>query len=203
MVFKHLNNGMFSSNCYILGHNGEGAVIDAGAEAGDIMQEAEKMGINIKYIILTHVHIDHICSVDELRSMTGAKVCVHEDDAYALPDPLHNGSRLFGASRSFKPADMLLKDGDIVKLGTLELEVIHTPGHTPGSICIKAENIIVTGDTLFRLSIGRTDLGNGDFNAIISSIKNKLMSLPDDTVIYPGHGAPSTIGYEKMLNPYI
>lgn len=203
MILKRIPTGMFGSNCYILGDGGEGAVIDPGVDTGEIMEVVDEAGLAVKYIILTHAHIDHICSVDELRDRTGAKVLVHEADAPSLPDSWLNGSAMFGLRRTFREADVLLKDGDIVNLGGLKLQIIHTPGHTPGSICINVENIVLTGDTLFRMSIGRTDLGNGDQDALIRSITGKLFNLGDDTVIYPGHYTSSTIGYEKRHNPFV
>lgn len=203
MFLKRIPTGMFGSNCYILGDDGEGAVIDPGVDTGEIMRVVDEAGLAVKYIILTHAHIDHICSVDELRDRTGAKVLVHEADAPSLPDSRLNGSAMFSSRRAFREADVLLKDGDSVNLGGLKLQIIHTPGHTPGGICIKVENIVFTGDTLFRMSIGRTDLGNGDHDTLIRSITGKLFNLEDDTVVYPGHGPSSTIGYEKMRNPFV
>lgn len=203
MIFKRLPTGMLASNCYLVGDSGEGAVIDPGADSRDILKMVEEAGVKVKYIILTHVHLDHICSVDRVREKTGAKVAVHEADAAALLDSRTNGSTLFGLDNTFGKADILLKDGDILELGGLKLEIIHTPGHTPGGICIKAGNSVFTGDTLFRMSIGRTDLGNGDYDDIMVSLKDRLMKLDDDTVVYPGHGASSTIGYERKHNPYV
>jgi len=197
-----LPTGMLVSNCYIIGDNGEGAIIDPGADADEIIAKAREAGLEIKYIILTHAHIDHMVSMDMLREKTGAKVLVHEKDAPALPNSRINGSMLFGLDRKFSEADVLLKDGDVVEVGGLKLEIIHTPGHTPGGICIKVENCVFTGDTLFRLSVGRTDLGNGDHDDLMESLTGKLMKLDDETVVYPGHGTSSTIGYERKYNPF-
>jgi len=203
MIFKRLPTGMLASNCYIIGDNCEGAVIDPGAKAQDILEMAEQTKLIIKYIILTHSHIDHIISMDEIREKLDAKVFVHKDDATSLPDPWRNGSKLFGLDKTFKPADVFLKDGDIINIGDLKVEIIHTPGHTPGGICIKVNDNIFTGDTLFRMSIGRTDLGNGDQDDLMNSIKEKLMKLDDKTMVYPGHGTATTIGYERKNNPFI
>jgi len=203
MVYKRLPTGMYSSNCYIIGDNGEGIIIDPGANADEIIKAVGETGLNIKYIVLTHAHIDHICSMEAVRERLGAKVLVHEADAAALTDPRLNGSALFGLNYSFNSADETLKDGDVLDIGGLRFEIIHTPGHTPGGICVKVDNSIFTGDTLFRMSIGRTDLGNGDYDQIISSITNRLMTLDEEVVVYPGHGTSSTIGYEKKNNPFI
>ncbi len=203
MVYKRLMTGMFSSNCYIIGDKGEGAVIDPGVECGEIMAAVAELGLNIKYIILTHVHIDHVCHMDELREKTGASVAAHADDAVYLSNPRLNGSALFGLAKAFGDADITVKDGDILKVGEMELQIIHTPGHSAGGICIKAENRLFSGDTLFRMSIGRTDLGNGDYDELINSIKTKLMVLEDEVEVYPGHGTATTIGYERANNPYV
>ena len=203
MLYKRLPVGMYSSNCYILGNEGEGIIIDPGVDPEIIMGNVKKLGLKINYIVLTHAHIDHICKMEEIRKETGALVAVHQLDAAALMDARYNGSALFGLSHTFNPADILLKDGDLLETGGLKYEIIHTPGHSPGGICIKVENSIFTGDTLFRNSIGRTDLGNGDQDELIDSIKKKLLIFSDETEVYPGHGTSSTIGYEREHNPFI
>lgn len=203
MILKRLPTGMLTSNCYIIGDNGEGIIIDPGADSHDILEMSNQNNLKIKYIILTHAHIDHIISVDKIRYKLEAKVLLHVDDATSLSNSWLNGSKLFGLEKTFKEADMLVKDGDIVRAGGLEFEIIHTPGHTPGGICIKTKDIIFTGDTLFRMSIGRTDLGNGDQDALMNSINKKLMNLDDKTLVYPGHGTATTIGYERKNNPFV
>lgn len=203
MVLKRLATGMLASNCYIIGEGGEGAVIDPGAGVEEIMEAVGAENLKIKYIILTHAHIDHIISLDGLRKRLEAKALLHEKEARALSDPFYNGSGLFGLKKVFSEADGVLKDGDIVEIGGMKLEIIHTPGHTSGGICIKAGANVFTGDTLFRMSIGRSDLGDGDQEQLMDSIRNRLMKLPDDTVVYPGHGTTSTIGYERIHNPFI
>ncbi len=202
MFLKKLTTGMFASNCYILSENKYGVIIDPGADSEEILEIIQKYDINVKYIILTHAHIDHIVSMDELRDVLDAKVLVHEADADSLLDPVKNVSMLFGSGKVFNPADILLKDGDVIDADGLKIEVIHTPGHTAGSICLKTEDRIFTGDTLFRMSIGRTDLGNSDYNMLINSLK-KIMMLDDSTIVYPGHGATTTIGYERKNNPFV
>ena len=202
MELKRLATGMLASNCYILGDGGEGAVIDPGTPAQEIVETVEKLGLKIKYILLTHAHIDHMLSVDKVRVLLDAPVLVHEKDAPSMSHDWYNGSYLFGASEKFEDADILLKDNDVLEVGGLELEILHTPGHTPGGICIKAGNLLFTGDTLFRMSVGRTDLGNGDPEELMDSLRNKLMRLEDDLVVYPGHGMPTTIGYERANNPH-
>lgn len=203
MFLKCLPTGIFASNCYILGDSGEGAIIDCGVKADEVKEVIEKAGLKIKYIILTHGHIDHIAEVDRIREITGAKVVMHKDDAQSLSNSMLNGSTLLGSSAEFKSADGILNHGDVLEVGGLKLEVIHTPGHTPGGICIKVEDKVFTGDTLFRTSIGRTDLGNGNYEDIINSIRTRLMTLDESVTVYPGHGGDTTIGFEKRHNPFL
>lgn len=203
MILQCLPTGLLSSNCYIVGDGGEGAVIDPGVKAPDISKALEAEKLTLRYIILTHVHLDHILSVEQLRRQYGAPVLVHRLDAGALADPVRNGAALFGVDTVFGAADICLEHGDIYKTGGQELEIIHTPGHTPGSICIKAGENLFTGDTLFRLGIGRTDLEGGNTRDITDSLMNRLMTLDDEVKVFPGHGPGSTIGYERHNNPYL
>jgi hydroxyacylglutathione hydrolase len=207
MIIKAVLNGMFDSNCYILGDEGEAAVIDPGADAEDIVKALEERDLKLKYIIMTHAHIDHISDVDKLKDSIGGETVVHEEDAPLLGDKRLNGSALFGTGRSFNTADILVKDGDVLEIGKATLRIIHTPGHTPGCICILAtdsanESCLFTGDTLFRQSIGRTDLGAGDHRKIIESLR-RLMEMDSSLKVYPGHGPDTTIGYENMYNPWL
>ena len=203
MQLRFLSTGMFESNCYVVGNNGEGIIIDPGSKASSIINLVEEMKLDIKYILLTHAHIDHMCSLDEVRSSLGAKVMVHEADAPALTDEILNGSALFAIGRTFKETDILLEDQYNFEVGGMKFNIIHTPGHSPGCICIKTGNALFTGDTLFRMSVGRTDLGKGSHRDLMDSIKNKLMVLDDNVIVYPGHGESSTIGFERENNPYI
>lgn len=199
MQIERLSTGMFDSNCYIVYNNNEGIIIDAGVSADEVMKVLDEKKIKIKYIVLTHVHIDHICHVDDLREKTGAEVLVHENDSKKLLHPPLNGSELYGQAMSFRPADMVLKDGDEISAGGIDFKIIHTPGHSSGCICIKAGNSLFTGDTLFKMARGRTDLGDGNEEEILSSITNKLMILDDETIVYPGHGPATTIGAERVF----
>jgi len=203
MILKCLPTGMFGSNSYILGQNGECAVIDAGVDWRSVGRAAGDSGLSIRYIVLTHAHIDHIYYADEIRRETGAKVLVHKDDSGMLSDPVSNGSAIFGNGRTFAGADCMLTDGTHIEVGGLRLEVIHTPGHTPGGICLRTGMHVFTGDTLFRMSIGRTDLVGGDYNTLIDSIRNRLMMLDDSVEVHPGHGESTTIGYERKHNPFV
>ena len=199
MFFKRLTTGMLSSNCYILGDNGEGVVIDPGVDSRDIIQILETQQLSLKYIILTHTHIDHILHMEELRSACGGKVVIHEEDAPLLGNAMLNGSALFGLNKIFREADLCMKDGDSLEFGGIKMEILHTPGHTPGSMCVKVGDSLFTGDTLFRLGVGRTDLGAGDQNRLMDSLK-ELMKLDDSLTVYPGHGSATDIGYERKSN---
>jgi len=199
MLLKRITTGMLSSNCYIIGDAGEAAVIDPGVEPEEIVSILDVQKLTLKYIILTHAHIDHILHVEELLGARGGKVVIHDEDALLLGNPMLNGAVLFGLNRSFREADLRVKDGDSLELGGIQLEIIHTPGHTPGSMCVKADGCIFTGDTLFKLGVGRTDLGAGDQTRLMDSLK-KLMKLDDSLKVYPGHGSATDIDYEKNNN---
>jgi glyoxylase-like metal-dependent hydrolase (beta-lactamase superfamily II) len=197
MILECIPYGLFGSNCYIVGDKGEAVVIDPGCDSDNIIEAAKKNNLSIKYIIITHGHIDHLASVEEVRKKTGAEVLIHENDADKLTDPSLNDALGMGLGVACKKADRLLHDGDRLTVGGIDFEIIHTPGHSAGGICIKAENKVFTGDTLFKMGIGRTDLLDGDMETLFNSIRTKLFTLDDGTVVYPGHGEPTTIGAEK------
>lgn len=205
MILKCIIVGSMGANCYVIGceETKEAAVIDPGGDVKMILDELKLKGLDLKYIINTHGHIDHIGGNDELREATGAKLMIHELDASMLTEPRLNFSGMMGRSKGFKPADTLLTEGDIVEFGSIKLDVLHTPGHTRGGICLLAKGVVFTGDTLFNESIGRTDFPGGNYEDIIKSIMVKLMPLPDETVVYPGHMGESTIGYERKHNPFL
>lgn len=205
MIFEAMTVGSYLSNCYIVGSDEtkEAAIIDPGAQFEKIDNKLKELGLTPKIIILTHAHGDHIGAVKNFIEMYSTKVYIHEDDTEMLKDPEKNFSKgITGKSISITP-DVELKDGDIIELGGLKLEIIHTPGHTRGGICIKVENIMMTGDTLFNRSIGRTDFPGGSFDDIITSIREKIFKYDDETIVYPGHNSPSTIKSEKMGNPFL
>lgn len=205
MIFEAMTVGSYYSNCYIVGSESskEAAVIDPGADFNKIDNKINELGVIPKIIILTHAHGDHIGAVEELVEKYGVKVYIHEEDAQSLKDSNKNFSKvLFGKNISINP-DVILKDGDEIELGDLKFEIIHTPGHTKGGICIKVGNIMMTGDTLFNNSIGRTDFPGGSFEEIIDSIQEKIFKYDEDIIIYPGHNSPSTIKSEKLSNPFV
>lgn len=205
MIFDGITVGSYCANCYIVGSEStkEAAIIDPGAEFSRIDKKVSELGLTPKIIILTHAHGDHIGAVKDFVDKYGTKVYIHKDDADFLSDGSKNLTKtLMGRDVSVK-ADVELEDGDEINLGDLKYEIIHTPGHTKGGICIKVGNIMMTGDTLFNKSIGRTDFPGGSFNEIISSIKDKIFKYDDNIVIYPGHNSPSTIKSEKLGNPFV
>lgn len=197
--------GIYAANCYIVFDEStkNGIVVDPGGDVDDILASINENNIEIKHIILTHGHGDHIGGVIGLKDALGASVMIHELDKDMLIDGTKNLSTVMAMGSIEIEPDRLLKDGDVLKVGDLNIEIIHTPGHTFGGVCIKIEDNLITGDTLFAGSIGRTDLLGGDYNTIIKSIKDKLMIYPDDTKVYPGHGPSSTIGKEKVSNPFV
>lgn len=205
MIFDWMPVGQMGANCYIIGceQTKEGAVIDPGEEGRRIVAKAKELGLNIKSIILTHGHIDHIMAVDAVKEATGAQILIHREDAPMLVDGKKNMSYFMGSLKNYSAADVLLKDGDTIKVGNLELKVLHTPGHTPGGICLVVEGKIISGDTLFEGSVGRSDFPGGSHDTLIASIKNKLMAYPDETKVYPGHGPSTTIGFERVNNPFL
>lgn len=202
MFLKVLEGGMFSSKSYIIADSKEAALIDTGVHFKNIMAILEEEELSLKYIILTHAHVDHILHMNELKHMTGGSVVIHCDDAPILADARLNGTVMCGVDKEMINADILVEDGDSLYIGQTELKFIHTPGHTPGSMCIMAENTLFSGDTLFKHSVGRTDLGAGDFKSLEQSLK-KLMELPDGIIVYPGHGRSTDIGFERKNNPYL
>jgi hydroxyacylglutathione hydrolase len=203
--------GAFGTNCYILacGETQQAAVIDPGTDDPWIQRTLTSEGLQPVWIILTHGHLDHIGGVAAVKGSTGAPVAIHQADAPMLRDPALNGGAYFRMPVVAPPADRLLADGDVIELGHLRLQVLHTPGHTPGGICLYLPprdgepGYLFAGDTLFAGAVGRTDLPGGDHATLIASIRQKLLVLPDETMVYPGHAVPTTIGDERAYNPFL
>lgn len=195
--------GAIQSNCYILNGGSEAIVIDPGGDAQLILDKLNELNTKCVYIINTHGHIDHIAANDEIRDATGAKILIHKEDAKMLTDSFSNLSAFFYEATTSSCADKLLEDGDYIEIPNIKLKVIHTPGHTPGGICLLGKGFVFTGDTLFEYGIGRTDFPGGSYKTLINSISKHLLVLKDETVIYPGHGDISTIGKERVNNPFL
>jgi glyoxylase-like metal-dependent hydrolase (beta-lactamase superfamily II) len=205
LILEGFEAGPLMANCYIIGceETKEAAVVDPGAESQRILQRLKKLNLNCQYIILTHGHADHIGALGKVSEATGAQVLIHTRDAKMIINPSHNLSYMTGSILKFKDANRLLEDGDTVHIGKIAVEVIHTPGHTPGGISLKVGDNIITGDTLFAGSVGRSDFPGGSHQVLINSIKKRLLVFPPQTIVLPGHGPASTIGQESKYNPFL
>jgi len=209
MIIEQIQIGGFEIFCYVLGDpdTGEGIIVDPGGPAVGLLDRAKKRGIkDIKMIVNTHYHVDHTTGNKDMKQATGAPLAIHVDDAGPLANPNKGMLMMFGAEAS-PAADVLLKDGDKIAFGNRSVEVIHTPGHTPGGICLYFPGYVITGDTLFVQGVGRTDLPGGSYQVLQDSIRNRLFSLPPETVVLPGHHygptPTSTIARERAENAFV
>jgi len=208
MIHQVLAVGMLECNCSVVGDEatGEAVVIDPGDDVERVQEILTRHRLRAKYIIATHAHIDHVGGIEKLQRATGAAVLMHAGDL-----PLYQNLAQQAAWLGIRPpavvaVDQFLREGDTLRWGPLALEVLHTPGHSPGSLSLHLpgeQPRIFSGDTLFQGSIGRTDLWGGSFEQIMQSIRDALLSFPDETPVYPGHGPPTTIGQERESNPFL
>lgn len=204
MEFETITAGPLGVNCYIIGCEKTkfGAVIDPGDDAPLIIDAIQRHQFHIQYILLTHGHVDHLAHVVKIKKETGAAFLMHPDDAFLLKG-LFAQALMFGLPNPGNPRpDRFVSDGEEIALGTLKINVLHTPGHSPGSVTYQIEDKLFVGDLIFSGSIGRTDLPKGDFQTLIDSVRTKIFTLPDETIIYPGHGPETTVGQEKATNPF-
>lgn len=206
VIIRELVVGPIMANCYILGceETREAVVIDPGDESEHILTVLDEEKLTLKYIINTHGHFDHVGANGELKAATKADILIHSQDEPMLSQ-LTNAARGFGLDgvENSPPADRTIDEGDEIVFGNIRLKVIHTPGHSRGGIALHTDTMVFVGDSLFAGSIGRTDLPGGDYQTLIASIKDKLFQLPDETVVFTGHGPRTTIGREKMANPFV
>ena len=209
MKIDRLILGAYETNCYVL-RTSETAqdclIVDAGLGANKLIRFLQKHKLKPVAIVLTHGHIDHIEGVASLRAeFPDIKVHIHKLDAEMLTEPYTNLSAMTGAAFSVEPADCLLEEQNVIEQADIKLSVLHTPGHTPGGICLYSEDegIVFTDDALFADSIGRTDFPNGNMEQLLQSIREKLFTLPDETKVYPGHGPVTTIAHEREYNPFL
>jgi hydroxyacylglutathione hydrolase len=203
MILRKLTIGPYASNCYIVGDEktGQGMIIDPGAEPKEILRVVEKDKLKIALIVLTHRHPDHVGAAAAVKAATKAPLASHAECAKYLP---HSPDYVYEKPFEGAPKpEYILNDGYIIDIGTLRFKVLHTPGHTPCGISLYGEGHVFTGDTLFNYGIGRYDLIDGDYNALITGIKTKLLTLPPETVVHPGHGPDSTIATEKRANTFL
>jgi glyoxylase-like metal-dependent hydrolase (beta-lactamase superfamily II) len=209
MILKQIEVGSFAVFSYLIGDEEieEGLFIDPADDIDELLYEARSKGLKkIRYIVNTHSHVDHIMGNAEMVRKTGAKIIIHEDDASGLLKTPPYLLEMFRAKPS-PPADILVREGDIIEVGNIKLRVIHTPGHSPGGMCLYMDGAVFTGDTLFVGSVGRTDFPGSSWRELERSIREKLYVLPGDTVVFPGHNygptPTSTIQYEKRHNPFV
>lgn len=208
MLVKQLTVGMMGVCCYVAYCEAtkEAAVIDPGGDEDRILDYCRQKDLKVVYIINTHGHPDHVCGNARIKEATGAKIVMHSDDVSYFGEP---GIKGFFSSLGLPespPVDVVVKDGDVITIGKEQMEVIHTPGHTPGGICLYSPPHCFTGDTLFVGAVGRTDFPGGSMRQMIDGIKTRLMALPPDTLVWPGHGyggSQSTMAQEAKTNPYL
>jgi hydroxyacylglutathione hydrolase len=205
VIVRTLAVGELATNCHIVGSETtlEAIVIDPGGDADQILSELRRLNLRVVQIVDTHGHFDHTLANGRIKEATGAPLRIHQADAEMLTNPLKGLSFWAGNVKLGPPADEFLKEGDVLRAGDVSLKVLHTPGHSPGSVSLCTDGAVFGGDALFQGSIGRTDFPGGDYKTLIRSIRTRLLTLPDETVVYTGHGPSTTIGEERQSNPFL
>ena len=205
LLVHQLSVGPLQVNCFVVAcqRTREAMVIDPGDDGPRILQLAESNGYQVKKIVNTHGHFDHIGANQPVKEATGAVLMMHEADLPLLQNA-RNHAQAYGLTVSPSPdPDKFLNEGDVFSVGEQSFSVFHVPGHSPGSICLLSDGHLFVGDVLFAGSVGRTDLPGGDFDALVEGVREKLFRLPADTIVHPGHGPDTTIGREKQMNPFV
>ena len=205
MIIEKLTVSPLEENCYIVADDDtrRGIIIDPGAESQRILAAVDRLGLTIDKIINTHGHVDHITAAEDIKDALGVKLYLHPGDEMYLPN-IEESARMFGIEGARNPSvDEFLSDGDEIMLDGLTIQVIHTPGHTPGSCILRIGDDVFTGDLIFSGSIGRTDLPGGDYASIIDSLERVILALPDAVRLHPGHGPSTTIAVERQFNPFL
>ena len=204
MILRMLVVGPIQANCYILGceRTREAAVIDPGGDADKILISLARDKLRCVTLINTHGHFDHTGDNKRLKEVTGAQLLIHRNDAPRILNQAQSGGMWGMEVENSPPPDRTLEEGDMITFGDISLKVLHTPGHSPGGISLVTDKMVFVGDTLFAGSIGRTDLPGGDYEGLLRSVRQKIFTLGDDVVIYPGHGPKTTVGREKRTNPF-
>ncbi len=202
MIINTLTVSMFATNCYIVScpHTKEAIIIDPGADGKSIIDNVSRLGLKVKFIVNTHAHVDHIGANGKLKQEYSVPILLNRKDLELYQNP---GFGLKLILKKQPLPEQYLSEGDEVSLGKLKLQVLETPGHTEGSVCLFGSEAVFCGDTLFAGSVGRTDLAGGSYGDLINSIKSKLLRLPPETVVYPGHGPATTVGVEAAGNPFL
>ena len=205
MILETIDVSPFHTNCYIMGCETEliGAVIDPGDDPNEVLRIVNDKKLKIEKILLTHAHIDHVAAVEDVRERTNAVVYIHKNEEQFLKHLPAQANRFGLPTPKNISQKSFVKEGDELTIGTITLRVLDTPGHSPGGICFLGMGFVFVGDVLFQESIGRTDLPGGSMEILLKSIRDKLLVLPNETVVYPGHGPKTTIGEEKALNPFL
>jgi glyoxylase-like metal-dependent hydrolase (beta-lactamase superfamily II) len=205
-IFHHLEVGPLACNCYVVGDplTREAIVIDPGGDADLLLDRISKDGLTVTAIVATHAHFDHVIAAEQLRAHTGAPFYLHPSDKPILEWLQESGRLFLGIELPPPPeVDTEANEGDVLRAGDVSLRILHTPGHSPGSISLQAPDVLFSGDTLFAGSIGRTDLPGGDHQALLTAVREKLFPLADDMTVYPGHGPSTTLATEREMNPFV
>lgn len=197
--------GNFAVNNYLVHtvNSSQAILFDAGEDTEVILKKIDQLKLDLKFLVNTHGHSDHIAGNNKILQNTDAQLLIHQDEVEYLSDPALNLSGFLGINLYSPPPDKLLKDGDIITLDSLNFCVVHTPGHTPGHISLVSDEHAFVGDVIFQGSIGRTDFPKASGQKLIESIRNKIYQLPDNTILYPGHGPNTSVGEEKRSNPFV